>query len=303
MGVVLSVLTTLGVAIKILLKANDDLQEILKRASQPPGLPNPKPTASYWLDDPPYPELVVAQSAVLPGAADIVIIGSGITGAAVAWAILQQYTSATDGADSDGRHAKRAGYESSSSPPRVVVLEARSLCSGATGRNGGHIKPSPHETFKDLKDRIGPARAAELVRFQLRHVKVLPKLCAGQGWDVAECRQVRTSDMFVNEKQRDHTFAQVRDLAKWVPECEIDCLGAEEAQKVGFPSPKRSHGESASIDRVKTWFHRHWAPTVLSRAPSATQPVLYGRSALFRASGSLSWQIFPSTSHLKHTLL
>jgi len=231
MGVVLSVFKTLGVAFKILLEANDDLQEILKRASQPPGLPNPKPTASYWLDDPPYPELVVAQSAVLPETADIVIIGSGITGAAVAWSILQQHASTTDGADSDGRHAKRGDSPSSSRPPRIIVLEARGLCSGATGRNGGHIKPSPHETFEDLKDRFGPARAAQVVRFQLRHIEMLPKLCASQGWDAAECRQVRTSDMFIDEKQRDHTFAQVRHLAKWVPECEIDCLGAEEAQK------------------------------------------------------------------------
>ncbi|KAH7021158.1 FAD dependent oxidoreductase-domain-containing protein [Microdochium trichocladiopsis] len=232
MGAVLSILNTLGIAIKVLLQANKDLQEVLQRASQAPGLPNPKPTASYWLEDPPYPELVDAQSPVLPETADIVIIGSGITGAAVAWSILQQFAPSspgtTDGADYDDKQQQK---DHQSRPPRIVVLEARSLCSGATGRNGGHIKPSPHETFADLKGRLGPARAAELVRFQLKHVEMLPKLCASQQWDAAECRHVKTSDMYIDEKHRDGSFSQVRELRNWVPECKIDCLHEEEAQK------------------------------------------------------------------------
>lgn len=46
---------------------------------------------------------------------DVVVVGSGITGAGVAWGLLK----------GDGGKKKR-----------VVMLEARSVCSGATGRNG-----------------------------------------------------------------------------------------------------------------------------------------------------------------------
>ncbi|KXJ86656.1 FAD dependent oxidoreductase-domain-containing protein [Microdochium bolleyi] len=234
MGAVLSLFTTLGVAIKVLLEANRGLQEVLQRASQAPGLPNPKPTDSYWLDEPPYPELVDAQSKVLPGEADIIIIGSGITGAAVAWSILQQHRQdeAVPGATpADNRDDGGRPTPQHQRAPRIVVLEARALCSGATGRNGGHIKPSPQETFADFKDKLGPSRAAEIARFQLRHVEMLPELCAHQGWDVAECRKVQTCDLYIDAKDRDKSFARVRELKQWVPELNIDCLDEKQAQE------------------------------------------------------------------------
>lgn len=238
MGVVLSIFSTIGVAVRVLLQANRDLQEVLQRASQAPGLPNPNPSDSYWLDDPPYPELVNVQSKLLPEDADIVIIGSGITAAAVAWSILQQHRgqeSATGQVPAD-RHDNQDSQKSRQpgAPPRIIVLEARSLCSGATGRNGGHIKPSPQETFADFKDKLGPARAAELARFQLRHVEMIPELCAHQGWDIAECRRVQTCDMYVDAKDRDDSFAHVRELKQWVPELVIDCLSEKQAQEVSW---------------------------------------------------------------------
>ena len=52
---------------------------------------------------------------------DTVIVGSGITGARVAWGLVA--------GDSDGDGGKR--FEG-----RVVMFEARQACSGATGRNG-----------------------------------------------------------------------------------------------------------------------------------------------------------------------
>ena len=50
----------------------------------------------------------------LPSECDILIIGGGYSGASVAYHIFQ-------------------GNET---PPNTVLLEARQLCSGATGRNG-----------------------------------------------------------------------------------------------------------------------------------------------------------------------
>lgn len=58
----------------------------------------------------------------LPPEADVVIIGAGYAGASIAHNLL--------------RNESFANKKSS-----IVILEAREACSGATGRNGGHLKP------------------------------------------------------------------------------------------------------------------------------------------------------------------
>ncbi|CAI4217377.1 unnamed protein product [Parascedosporium putredinis] len=61
---------------------------------------------------------------------------------------------------------------------RLIALDARRVCDGATGRNGGHCKLVPHEELAKLTPRFGQARAAELVRFQRRHIACLAAVCA-----------------------------------------------------------------------------------------------------------------------------
>jgi hypothetical protein len=89
------------------------------RANIPVSLPHPHPTISYW-QDPPSSLANYQSNETLPESADVVIVGSGITGAAVAWNLLQ----------SKEKHGE------------IVMLEARGACSGATGRNGTPIPPS-----------------------------------------------------------------------------------------------------------------------------------------------------------------
>lgn len=86
-----------------------------ERTSIPVSLPHPNSTKSYW-QDPPDPLLSKCKSSeTLPAEVDTIIIGSGITGACIAYNLLQE-----------GNHGD------------VVMLEAREACSGATGRNGIH---------------------------------------------------------------------------------------------------------------------------------------------------------------------
>jgi hypothetical protein len=82
-----------------------------------PGLPLPNPTKSSW-QIPPDPLQNYQSSDRLPtDLLDVVVIGSGFSGTAVAWHLL----------DSD-------------ESLRVLMFEAREVCSGATGRNGIHTR-------------------------------------------------------------------------------------------------------------------------------------------------------------------
>ncbi|WWC86544.1 uncharacterized protein L201_001421 [Kwoniella dendrophila CBS 6074] len=77
----------------------------------------------------------------LPKTADVVVIGSGITGSLTALSLLQ-----------------------SSNPPKsVVLLEARELCSGATGRNAGHCKPDQWRGFTKYKELYGTEEALKIL--------------------------------------------------------------------------------------------------------------------------------------------
>ncbi|KAL1881244.1 hypothetical protein Daus18300_001096 [Diaporthe australafricana] len=126
-----------------------------QRAGIPVTLPRANPTQSYW-QDPPDDIADLRTTPDLPERADIVIIGSGITGAAVAWNLLQGN-----------------GGSSSSSRPSIVMLEARQACSGATGRNGGHTKAASYRSFLANAAALGTAAAAKIARLELANINAM----------------------------------------------------------------------------------------------------------------------------------
>ncbi|KAK8088435.1 hypothetical protein PG997_003396 [Apiospora hydei] len=83
-------------------------------------MPVQNPTESFW-QSAPDPLISNYQSADLPARADVVIIGSGLTGAFIAHRLLSS--------------------ASPNKPKTVVILEARRAASGATGRNGKSSHP------------------------------------------------------------------------------------------------------------------------------------------------------------------
>lgn len=176
---------------------------LLSRISQP-RLPPSNPTVSFWQQDPPFPNLVSTASATLPAHADIVIIGSGISGASIAHTIL---TSRSD--DNDPKQHS----------PHVVMLEARNVCSGATGRNGGHIKHSAYVEYAGLKKRFGKTRAKSVLQFGRRHLPTLLELArARKDLEIGEAREVETVDIYTDGDTWAKAKGMVEDLRRDVPE-------------------------------------------------------------------------------------
>lgn len=215
-----STLTTLSALVRTLAALNAKYQALLRRIHAGPFVPVAHPTPSFWMHDPPFPDLGDIQGEWPDDEeADIVIIGSGITGAAAARTICELSSSSSS---------------SSGAPPKVVVLEARQLCSGATARNGGHIKCAPHEEFARLRMALGDEKACKIVRLQMRHLGVLKELGEDTPW--GEVREVETVDVFLDAEGFDRAKGHVEGLKAWMPEFEVLTWEADEARaRVSLP--------------------------------------------------------------------
>jgi hypothetical protein len=117
---------------------------------------------------------------------------------------------------------------------KVVVLEARELCSGATARNGGHIKPSPYESFSQFSKRHSKERAAALTRFRMRHLKCLIDVCKSEGIEGAEAREVETVDIFLDDVAFQKAVGDVEEMKRYVPDFQVEVWAGKEAQEVRF---------------------------------------------------------------------
>ncbi|KAK1622866.1 FAD dependent oxidoreductase-domain-containing protein [Colletotrichum phormii] len=120
------------------------LLNVSQAISQDPGLPRPNPTTSSWQ----VPEHLLGsiQSPTLPKQTDFAVIGSGITGCSVTKTLLEH-------------DASRNSH--------VTILEARTLVSGATGRNGGHLVTASGHTYGPLAVQHGVEAAKQITRFSI----------------------------------------------------------------------------------------------------------------------------------------
>ncbi|PYH94671.1 nucleotide-binding domain-containing protein [Aspergillus ellipticus CBS 707.79] len=205
MGGIASTLRTSYLNIRVVLAdlatANKDFNALLTRLNNP-ILPIPNPSTSYWQQHPPFPELVDIKSPALPSSADIVIIGSGISGASIAYTLLTQ---------TQDQSATRE-------PCRVVLFEARNICSGATGRNGGHIKCATYADYASFKSRFGRERARKMLEFERRALPLLVGFAETEGLARAEAREVETVDVITDAGMWEKTKEMVRDLKVDVPD-------------------------------------------------------------------------------------
>ncbi|KAF8515231.1 FAD dependent oxidoreductase-domain-containing protein [Hysterangium stoloniferum] len=106
--------------------------------SHPVSLPHEHPTKSFWTHGTPNANPLAREGSrgSLTTDVDIAIIGSGITGIGAAVHLVNILNALDMGMN-------------------VVVLEARDFCSGATGRNGGHLTPSIYQSIRSNAAKYG----------------------------------------------------------------------------------------------------------------------------------------------------
>lgn len=180
-------------------------------------LPVPNSTASYWRSDPHWLD-EHNSTAHLPTEADIVIIGTGIAGVSTAYHLVNS--------------VEKNGEARQSS---ILLLEARQVCSGATGRNGGHIKKLP-STIGGLIQAHGRSDAADIAEFVRANIYAVKRVIEKENID-AEAELRRSFDVPLTE---DDARVITREFAELLEDefplmQDVGYVGEKFAERVCFP--------------------------------------------------------------------
>ncbi|OJJ42090.1 hypothetical protein ASPZODRAFT_77757 [Penicilliopsis zonata CBS 506.65] len=141
------------------------------------SLPHPQGMSSFWRKDP-LPLDNHRSTPHLPAESDLVIVGGGYSAGALVTHILAEYPD----------------------HPSILVLEARQLCSGATGRNGGHLKPDPYSHAGALANEHGLAAGQEVAAFENANLVAVKKYIEQENVD-CDLVVTRGCDVHFKEEQ------------------------------------------------------------------------------------------------------
>lgn len=155
-----------------------------------PGLPVKNPITSFWLTEP--SEISKLQSPWLD-TADVVIIGSGMTAASLARSL----------------YSKRPNL-------RIVLVEARDVCSGATGRNGGHCKAMSPGVWFDRKQQFGVKEAIRIMEYEHSHLEEMGA-CIRENKINCDLNILEGLDIYYDEKVFRHACHAIKDMKKHAP--------------------------------------------------------------------------------------
>src|SRR5271156_221481 len=154
-------------------------------------LPVPNSTTSFWrakahkLDN-------HRSSPDLPPTTDILIIGAGFSGVACAYYLAK---------------------DAPSPAPSITLLEARELCSGATGRNGGHVKPDTYYNMPKYTELFGAEVAASIASYEASQVYAVKELVEQEGIH-CDFHLTRATDVFLDAEAAKYAERAFRQLQK-----------------------------------------------------------------------------------------
>ncbi|KAM0563127.1 hypothetical protein ACHAPJ_000841, partial [Fusarium lateritium] len=158
-----------------------------------PGFPVKNSTQSFWLTEP--CEISKLQSPWPNELIDIAVIGSGMTAASLI-NTLYRYNKGAD--------------------LKITVLEARDLCSGATGRNGGHIKAMSPGSWFERKAQFGVQEAVRIMEYEHSHLKEMIALIKEENID-CDLDEVEGLDVYYDEKVFRYACEAVHDMRHQAP--------------------------------------------------------------------------------------
>lgn len=154
------------------------------------GFPHPNPTVSYW-QEPPHRIANHRTTAELPTSEtfDYVIVGSGVSGASIAFKLLSRDQSLS-----------------------ILMLEARTAASAASGRNGGHCKAGDWKQVMDWVDLYGEDEALRLGKMEQDCVDDVRDFVkshnVSSGW-----QDVETADLYWTKEAFDKAV-KIADFSK-----------------------------------------------------------------------------------------
>lgn len=150
-----------------------------------PGLPVPNPITSYW-QIPPHRIAEHRSTSDLPTATlfDYIIVGSGVSGAAIAYKLLSRDPSLS-----------------------ILMLEARTAASGASGRNGGLCRAGRWLNYKAYSEAFGEDEALKFDRLEEQNVQDIADFVREHNVD-CDFTDVETADAYLTEEE----WAKVKEI-------------------------------------------------------------------------------------------
>ncbi|TGZ83697.1 DAO-domain-containing protein [Ascodesmis nigricans] len=178
-----------------------------------PGVPCPASTASFWHSEPSAFLHSHRTTPTLPAAVKTVIIGSGIAGSMTFHHLHNTLTQYQLGP--------------------TLMLEARNTCYGATGRNGGHCRPSPYQNgfFEEYCAAWGPSETLTRIRFELLNLQLVREYVRRYQVD-CEFVEIPTADVYYEKPALEIARKNLAAVHKFAPEIARKCrLVTDEAEE------------------------------------------------------------------------
>ncbi|KAH7127299.1 FAD dependent oxidoreductase [Dactylonectria macrodidyma] len=221
----------------------DEVQQT--KAPNPAEFPEtPQNSLSYWIRNFPIDfedEWVNVQP---PQTVDVAIIGSGITGASTAF-----------------------NFSESAPDLKVAIFDARGLCTGATGRNGGLIGRPESYDIRALATQLGveeAVRLRQLTRINREMmVAVIEELGCGESVDL---NLTGSMVVFHSQEEREAFISDLEFSREHGLKTEGYLIDCEEVVKRIDMSPSTAHFGAACLDKCGSFYPRKFVATLLKHA-------------------------------------
>lgn len=196
------------------------------------SLPFDHPTTSYWQEEAKESEIHnYGKDMPLPSSntdpVDVVIIGSGISGAVAAYML---------------QNGGEIGKGKEENKPSIAMLEARQACSGATGRNGGHCRPDTFAGFTKYSSLVGEEEAEKVLQNEWETFELIEEIIQTERLD-CDWWKGRTLGVYRNEDTLKISKANFDTYQKY-----LENLGKQLKPGVRFITDEK---QAREISRVK----------------------------------------------------